>query len=217
MIDGVEIKGVGIETANAPLEHLLMFLMRGIVDRFEELEVSRATSNVFRWTCISAGQTQWQAQFRIRRQDLFDLHAMLPVVAVVIDVGKRLQRAQRPDQGNSGFVQHRRIAREVWIQNAVIGVAEREFMEVDPRPSPWSTAIHRSVSDARLTPAPGSVGRSPVSDTAVQRVTGKHEPVNRRCAGRVCLFKPSRRSVMHASCSPCIGRHGSNSSIRLMG
>jgi hypothetical protein len=45
---------------------------------------ARATADIFRWTTsIAASQTQWRAQFRIRRQDFLDLHSMLPVIAVV--------------------------------------------------------------------------------------------------------------------------------------
>ena len=56
MIDGIQIEGVGIETATAPFEHLLMFFVRRVVDGFEEVDVSRTTADVLWRTCVTASQ-----------------------------------------------------------------------------------------------------------------------------------------------------------------
>jgi hypothetical protein len=44
-------------------------------------------------------------------------------------------RKSRQSMTDSGFVQHRRIAREVRVRLTVVGIAEHEFMQVSPVPA----------------------------------------------------------------------------------
>jgi hypothetical protein len=61
--------------------------MSEIDDRVEELDVAGYAANIFRRTGIVAVQADGRAHLRVRRQGLLDLHRMLAVVTVFVDVG----------------------------------------------------------------------------------------------------------------------------------
>jgi hypothetical protein len=64
LVELLEVKGSRIETTAAPVEQPVLFLMSGIDDRVEELDVAGYAANIFRRTGIATGQTDGRAQLR---------------------------------------------------------------------------------------------------------------------------------------------------------
>jgi hypothetical protein len=108
-------------------------VVRQIVNDFQELDVTRRSAHILRRAGVASGQADRGVQFGSRRQDLLDLDAMLPVISIMIDIGKRFQVAQRPAQGCLGFIQHGRIAGEVRVRLTIARISDHEFMQAEIR------------------------------------------------------------------------------------
>src|SRR5207249_7048753 len=65
-----------------------MLLVLRITDRLQELLVAPDPGNVLWWTGPFASQTAWVGDAWLRREDLFDVDPMLPVVAEVVQVAE---------------------------------------------------------------------------------------------------------------------------------
>jgi hypothetical protein len=87
LVGGFEIESLGVEFSPGPATHCLVFVMRGIVPRFEEVEISRCPTYVLRRAgSFAADATRiFDPGFR---GDATQHHLVSPTVAKVVSVEK---------------------------------------------------------------------------------------------------------------------------------
>lgn len=128
MVGPGEVEGGGVEFAPQPDEHVVALGMVGISQGLAEVLVTRRTTHILGRAGIGAVQANWVVQAVIRRQNLFHLDAVFPVVAEAIDVAKGL--LAREGAGKRDPLLRNRVVRPIRIGQAEAAVGDLEFMQV---------------------------------------------------------------------------------------